>query len=94
MEACGSEHYWSRYFQAYCHNVRVIVPQFVKAYVKSPKNDARDVGALCEAVTRLTMRFVPIQRVEQEDFQALHRPDHCHGGSAPGGARLHARALQ
>jgi transposase len=53
--------------------VRLIAAQFVKAYVKSAKNDARDAEAICEAVSRPTMRFVPITRVELQDFQALHR---------------------
>jgi len=73
MEACGSAHYWARCFREHGHDVRLIAPQFVKAYVKSPKNDARDAEAICEAVTRPTMRFVPIKRVEQQDLQALHR---------------------
>jgi transposase len=73
MEACGSAHYWARRFREQGHDVRLIAPQFVKAYVKSPKNDARDAEAICEAVTRPTMRFVPIKRVEQQDLQALHR---------------------
>jgi transposase len=73
MEACGSAHYWARCFREHGHNVRLIAPQFVKAYVKSPKNDARDAEAICEAMTRPTMRFVPIKRVEQQDLQALHR---------------------
>jgi transposase len=73
MEACGSAHYWARRFREHGHDVRLISPQFVKAYVKSPKNDARDAEAICEAVTRPTMRFVPIKRVEQQDLQALHR---------------------
>jgi transposase len=73
MEAWGSAHYWARRFREHGHEVRLIAPQFVKAYVKSPKNDARDAEAICEAVTRPTMRFVPIKRVEQQDLQALHR---------------------
>jgi transposase len=73
MEACGSAHSWARRFREHGHDVRLIAPQFVKAYVKSPKNDARDAEAICEAVTRPTMRFVPIKRVEQHDLQALHR---------------------
>jgi transposase len=73
MEACGSAHYWARQFREHGHDVRLIAPQFIKAYVKSPKNDARDAEAICEAVTRPTMRFVPIKRVEQQDLQALHR---------------------
>jgi transposase len=73
MEACGSAHYWARCFREHGHDVRLIAPQFVKPYVKSPKSDARDAEAICEAVTRPTMRFVPIKRVEQQDLQALHR---------------------
>jgi transposase len=73
MEACGSAHDWARCFRAHGHEVRLIAPQFVKPYVKSPKNDARDAEAICEAVTRPTMRFVPIKQVEQQDLQALHR---------------------
>jgi transposase len=73
MEACGSAHYWARRFREHGHDVRLIAPQFIKAYVKSPKNDTRDAEAICEAVTRPTMRFVPIKRVEQQDLQALHR---------------------
>ena len=73
MEACGSAHDWARCFRAHGHEVRLITPPFVKPYVKSPKNDARDAEALCEAVTRPTMRFVPIKRVEPQDLQALHR---------------------
>jgi transposase len=73
MEACGSAHYWARCFREHGHDVRLIAPQFIKAYVKSPKNDARDAEAICEAVTCPTMCFVPIKRVEQQDLQALHR---------------------
>jgi transposase len=73
MEACGSAHDWARCFREYGHDVRLIAPQFIKASVKSPKNDARDAEAICEAVTRPTIRFVPIKRVEQQDLQALHR---------------------
>src|SRR5918992_4805246 len=73
MEACGSAHYWARCFREHGHDVRLIAPQFVKAYLKAPKNDTRDAEAICEAVTRPTMRLVPIKRVEQQDLQALHR---------------------
>jgi transposase len=73
MEACGSAHYWARCFREHGHDVRLIAPQFIKAYVKSPKNDARDAEAICEAVPRPTMRLVPIKRIEQQDLQALHR---------------------
>jgi transposase len=73
IEACGSAHDWARCVREHGHDVRLIAPQFVKAYVKSPKNEARDAEAICEAVTRPTMRFVPITRVEPPDLQALHR---------------------
>src|SRR5262245_61264528 len=73
MEACGSAHYWARCVREHGHDVRLIAPQFIKAYVKSPKHEARDAEAICEAVTRPTMRFVPIKRIEQQDLQALHR---------------------
>src|SRR5688572_24710912 len=73
MEACGSAHHWARQFREHGHAVRLMAPQFVKAYVKSPKNDTRDAEAICEAVTRPTMRFVPMKQLEQQDLQALHR---------------------
>jgi Transposase len=73
MEACGSAHDWARRFREHGHDVRLIAPQCVKASVKSPKHDARDAEAIGEAVTRPTMRFVPVKRVEQQDLQALHR---------------------
>jgi transposase len=65
MEACGSAHCWARRFREHGHEARLIAPQFVKAYVKPPKRDARDAEAICEAVTRPTMRFVPINQPEQ-----------------------------
>jgi transposase len=73
MEACGSAYYWARCVRAHGHDVKPMAPRFVKAYVKSPKHDARDAEAICEAVTRPTMRCVPIKRVEPQDLQALHR---------------------
>jgi transposase len=73
MEACGGAHYWARQFRAHGHTVKLIAPQFVKPYVKSHKNDPADAEAICEAVTRPTMRFVPIKAVEQHDLQSLHR---------------------
>jgi transposase len=73
MDACGSAHYWARRVRAHGHEVRLIAPPFVKASVKSPKHDARDAEAVCEAVTRPTMRFVPIKQLEPQDLQALHR---------------------
>jgi len=73
MEACGGAHYWARRFREHGHTVKLIAPQFVKPYVKSNKNDPADAEAICEAMTRPTMRFVPIKEVEQQDLQALHR---------------------
>jgi transposase len=73
IEACGGAHYWARRFCAYGHEVKLMAPQFVKPYVKSNKNDSRDAEAIAEAVTRPTMRFVPIKDVDQQDIQALHR---------------------
>ena len=72
-EACGGAHYWARRFRAYGHEVKLMAPQFVKPYVKSNKNDSRDAEAIAEAVTRPTMRFVPIKEVAQQDLQSLHR---------------------
>jgi transposase len=73
LEACGGAHYWARTLQGYGHAVRLMSPQFVKPYVKSNKHDVLDAEAICEAVTRPTMRFVPIKSVEQQDLQSLHR---------------------
>jgi transposase len=73
IEACGGAHYWARTFAAQGHTVKMMAPQFVKPYVKSNKNDARDAEAIAEAVTRPTMRFVPIKGIEQQDVLLLHR---------------------
>ena len=73
MEACCGAHYWSRVIGQFGHTVRLIAPQFVKSYVKSNKNDANDAKAICEAVSRPQMRFVPAKSVEQQDIQSLHR---------------------
>ena len=73
MEACGGAHDWARQFRHQGHTVKLMAPQFVKPYVKSNNNDRRDAEAIAEAVTRPTMRFVPIKDVAQHDIQALHR---------------------
>jgi transposase len=73
LEACGGAHYWVRVFKSLGHSVRMIAPQFVKPYVKSNKNDAVDAEAICEAVQRPNMRFVPAKSVTQQDIQCLHR---------------------
>ncbi|MEY4100099.1 MAG: hypothetical protein RL300_1270 [Pseudomonadota bacterium] len=73
VEACGSAHYWARALQAMGHTVKLMPPQYVKPYVKTHKNDASDAAAICEAVTRPTMRFVAIKSEEQQALLALHR---------------------
>jgi transposase len=73
LEACGGAHYWARELIKLGHDARLISPQFVKPYVKGNKNDANDAEAICEAVGRPSMRFVPIKSIEQQDIQLLHR---------------------
>lgn len=73
MEACGGSHYWARELSKLGHDVRLMSPQFVKPYVKSGKNDANDAEAICEAVSRPSMRFVAVKSVEQQVMQAEHR---------------------
>jgi transposase len=66
IEACSRSHYWARLLQSFGHSVKLIPPQLVKPYVKRSKNDAADAEALCEAMSRPTMRFVPVKTVEQQ----------------------------
>ncbi|MDR7038456.1 transposase [Methylobacterium sp. BE186] len=66
IESCGSSHHWARLLQSFGHEVRLIPPQYVKPYVKRGKNDAADAEALCEAVTRPSMRFVPVKSKERQ----------------------------
>ena len=73
MEACSGAHHWARVLQRLGYKVKLMAPQFVKPYVKSNKNDAADAEAICEAMGRPGMRFVPVKTVEQQDIQALHR---------------------
>jgi transposase len=73
MEACASAHYWAKKLQALGHTVKLMAPQFVKPYVQTNKHDAADAEAICEAVARPTMRFVPIKNGEQQAVLALHR---------------------
>ena len=73
MEACGSAHFWARKRIGFGHTVKLMAPQFVKPYVKTNKNDARDAEAICEAVARPNMRFVPVKTTEQQAVLALHR---------------------
>jgi transposase len=73
MEACAGAHHWARLLQSRGYRVKLIAPQFVKPYVKSNKNDANDAEAICEAMSRPGMRYVPVKTIEQQDIQALHR---------------------
>lgn len=66
IEACGGSHHWARLLRSFGHEVKLIAPQFVKPYVKRGKNDAADAEALCEAMSRPTMRFVPVKTPEQQ----------------------------
>jgi transposase len=73
MEACGSAHYWARKLTELGHTVRLMAPQFVKPYVKTNKNDRNDAEAICEAVSRPNMRYVPVKTPESQALLALHR---------------------
>jgi transposase len=72
MEACGSAHYWGREITKLGHTVKLMPPKYVKAYVKRGKTDAGDAAAICEAVTRPSMTFVPVKGVEQQGLSMLH----------------------
>ena len=73
MEACATSHYWAREIAKLGHQVRMMPPRYVKPYVKRNKNDAADAEAICEAVTRPTMRFVPVKTPEQQSILMVHR---------------------
>ena len=73
MEACATAHFWARELRSLGHEVRLMPPQYVKAYVKRGKNDAADAAAICEAVTRPSMRFVPVKSEEQQSALTMHR---------------------
>jgi transposase len=73
MEACASSHYWARKLSALGHTVRLMAPQFVKPYRKNDKNDGNDAEAICEAVQRPNMRFVPVKSPQQQAELAVHR---------------------
>src|ERR1700746_3836995 len=76
IEACASAHHWARELSKLGHEVKLMSPQFVKPYVKTNKNDARDAEAICEAVRRPNMRFVAIKTVEQQATLTLNRARH------------------
>jgi transposase len=73
LEATRGAHYWARVIGSFGHQVKLIAPQFVKPYLKGQKNDACDAAAICEAVGRPEMRFVPQKSIGQQDLQAPHR---------------------
>ncbi len=73
MEACATSHHWARELKALGHDVRLMPAGYVKAYVKRNKNDAADAAAICEAVSRPSMRFVPVKTTEQQATLMLHR---------------------
>jgi transposase len=73
MEACPTSNYWARELQKFGHQVRLMVPRFVRAYVKANKNDSADAEAICEAVRRPTIRFVAVKSTDQQDVQAVSR---------------------
>jgi transposase len=73
MEACGTSHFWARELASLGHDVKIIPPSYVKPYVRRGKNDAADAEAICEAVARPNMRFVPIKTEEQQAALMLHK---------------------
>src|ERR1017187_3257269 len=73
LEACGSAHHWARELIKLGHNARMMPPAYVKAYVRRQKNDAADAAAICEAVSRPSMRFVPVKSENQQAVLMLHR---------------------
>ena len=73
MEACPGSHYWGRLLRGMGHEVKLLPAQFVRPYVKTNKNDAADAEAICEAMTRPTMRFVPIKEEQQQEVLVIHR---------------------
>lgn len=73
LEACSGAHHWGRELRARGYHVKLMAPQFVKPYVKSNKSDRNDAAAICEAMSRPSMRFVTLKTTEQQDIQAIHR---------------------
>lgn len=81
VEACASSHYWSRELQALGHSVRLMPPAYVKPYVKRQKNDMADAEAICEAVTRVNMRFVPTKTPAAKRANASSHPPSVHASA-------------
>jgi len=73
IEACGGSHHWAREIQKLGHDIKIMSPQYVKPYIKTNKNDSNDAEGICEAVSRPSMRFVPIKSVLQQEIQLIHR---------------------
>ena len=73
IEACATAHFWARELRRLGHDVRLIPPQYVKPYVRRGKNDAADAAAICEAVSRPSMRYVPVKTEEQQSVLVMHR---------------------
>ncbi|MEQ1784261.1 MAG: transposase, partial [Hyphomonadaceae bacterium] len=72
MEACATAHFWARELSRLGHEVRLMPPSYVKAYLRRQKNDAADAEAICEAVMRPSMRFVPVKSAERQGVLVLH----------------------
>ncbi|PRD18732.1 UNVERIFIED_CONTAM: family 20 transposase [Trichonephila clavipes] len=73
VEACSGAHYWGREFVKLGHRVGIMTPRFVAPYRKNEKNDSNDAEAICEAVARPNMRFVPVKSAEQQAVLTFHR---------------------
>ena len=94
MEACSSAHHWARELSRLGHLVRLIPPQYVKPYVKRNKTDAADAEAICEAVARPNMRFVPIKTIEQQSILALASGTGAVGAATDVSSQCDARPSQ
>jgi transposase len=92
MEACATAHHWARELIALGHEVKLMPPAYVTAYVKRNKNDAADAAAICEAVTRPSMRFVPVKDVDQQAVLMMHRARQPARSTADDGGQCAARA--